>query len=304
MIERLTAEYWSTIKSFDTEEKLDLYLYRPVGFVIAKIGQFLKVTPTQVTVAGVIIGVVGGYLFSFRDSFPMLALGCFLFVMAGIFDSADGQLARLTKQYSKIGLVLDGIADNIVFISVYIFALLSVKQFYLDGSWYYVLSLGVVGGFCHSYQSAILDFYNREYIYFGYGKADYWNPSSAELAETIANETSRKERFFLKTRTTWIAQQQFLSTRTDEQRKIMKAQVSGVNSEKFQAMYRDHNRTMIRFWRLMGTNAHTIGICFFTLVFRRFDYYVIACDLIFMNIALLVVRYFQKIQDTKLLSKI
>lgn len=36
-----------------------------------------------------------------------------------ILDGVDGQLARLTNRQSEFGKVIDGLADNVTFVSVY-----------------------------------------------------------------------------------------------------------------------------------------------------------------------------------------
>ena len=43
-----------------------------------------------------------------------------LHILANAFDNADGQLARLTKRGSRAGRALDGLADNLVFMSIYV----------------------------------------------------------------------------------------------------------------------------------------------------------------------------------------
>ena len=60
---------------------------------------------------------------------------------------------------------------------------------------------------------------------------------------------------------------------------------------------------MIRFWRLMGPNFHTILIlvCVFL---RRFDYYLIIADILFLSAALLILRFFQTRQDLKLQAEL
>src|SRR6476620_2747375 len=116
-----SEEYWRSIKSFDTEEKLDLYFYRPVGFVIAKAAKQLRLTPDHLTYAGALLGLASGPFFAHTESTPALVVASLFLIWAGIFDSSDGQLARMGGgKGSKFGLILDGICDNIVFTSVYV----------------------------------------------------------------------------------------------------------------------------------------------------------------------------------------
>ncbi len=291
-------EYWKSIKSFDTEEKLDLYFYRPLGFLIAKICKGTFISPTLLTMVGLCLGVLSGFFFYHNADVSSLVIASVLFVMAGVFDSADGQLARMGGKSTKLGLVLDGICDNFVFASAYIASALTVEH--LWGPWIWPILL--LAGVCHSFQSAMLDYYNREYLYFGYGKvqSDYWNPTLTE-ARNERDNAEGQEKILWKLRFSWLWQQNKLSQRPDSSRYLWRDILAGPNAEKFQKMYRDHNRLILRFWRLMGPNFHTI-LLITSVFFRRFDYYLIFGDILFLTIALLVLRHWQWRQDQKLLQ--
>jgi hypothetical protein len=290
-------EYWKSIKSFDTEEKLDLYFYRPIGFVIAKFAFVLGMSPTALTIIGLIFGLISGVFFSYNESNTSLILASFLFVFAGILDSSDGQLARMGGRSTKLGLVLDGLCDNLVFAAAYIGSALTIKEQYGLA----LIPISLLAGICHSAQSAMLDFYNREYLYFGYGKIqdDYWNGTLEEAAMERDSASTQGARILASLRFSWVWQQNKITTRTTAERRAMQALVTGKNSAIFQNEYKKYNRTILRFWRLMGPNFHTIAIlvCVFL---RRFDLYLIAVDIIALTIALFVLRFFQCQQDQKL----
>ena len=290
-------EYWKSIKSFDTEEKLDLYFYRPIGFLIAKIAFALRMSPTALTIIGLFLGITSGFFFSQNATNTSLLIASILFVSAGIFDSSDGQLARMGGKSTKLGLVLDGLCDNLVFASAYIGSALTVKAGYGVA----LVPISLLAGVCHSAQSAMLDFYNREYLYFGYGKVqnDYWNSTIAEANQEKNEAKTREERIFARLRFSWIWQQNKITTRSTEERLALRDLVHSKNTVELQNSYREHNQIMLRFWRLMGPNFHTIMIlvCVFL---RRFDYYLIYVDIIGLTLALFVLRYFQCQQDQKL----
>lgn len=292
-------EYWKSIKSFDTEEKLDLYLYRPVGFLIAKIAWAIGASPTQLTIVGLILGLVSGWFFYHNETDLSLTIASVLFVLAGIFDSSDGQLARLGGKSTKLGLVLDGLCDNIVFASAYVGSILTLTNW----DWK-IWPIAFLAGACHSLQSSMLDFYNREYLYFGYGKitGDYWNPTIDEANRECEASTGR-DRIFWNLRLSWIWQQNKLTSRSDEQRFQWKALTAGPRASEFQQLYRDQNRFMLRCWRLMGANFHTILIIVFAFL-RRFDLYLILGDILFLTLALFALRFFQSRQDARLSAQL
>lgn len=296
------TEFWQSIKSYDTEEKLDLYFYRPAGFLFAKIAKVLHLTPDMVTLAGVIVGISSGFYFRHNESTESLVIGSFLLIFAGVLDSSDGQLARMVGGGTKFGLVLDGLCDNLVFASAYIGSTLTIMPFYGPGIWV----IAVLAGVGHSCQSAMLDFYNREYLFFGYGKGeDYWNPTLKEATSEQAAAKSFQDKLFWNLRGSWLWQQNKMSTRTPEERLQLKALLNrdAETCKRVGEIYRDNNRVMLRFWRLMGPNFHTMMILLFVFA-RRFDLYLIAVDIFGLTLALFCLRLAQRHKDEQLFGKL
>jgi hypothetical protein len=290
-------EFQKSIKSLDTEEKLDLYFYRPLGFVIAKVAFRLNLTPTQLTLIGLALGIGSGF-FLYRIEDPLaLLLGSTLFVLAGIFDSSDGQLARLGGKSTKFGLVLDGVCDNIVFGSAYVAGVLAMAPIW--GHWA-LWPVALLAGLCHSLQSSMLDFYNREYLVFGLGKEAYWNPTWNE--QKLEASASNRSGWIASLRSSWIWQQQLLTTRTDRQRlawRELSQRKDGLGPE-FRRRYRAQQLSQLRLWRLMGANFHTICLILFFFL-GRFDLYLVLVDIIGLTIALLLLRWRQSRIDQSLL---
>ncbi|MBF0299160.1 MAG: CDP-alcohol phosphatidyltransferase family protein [Oligoflexia bacterium] len=303
LVQSFVEEFQLSIKSRDTEEKLDLYFYRPFGFLIAKVANFFNMTPTMLSVFGLISGVVGGFCFLDPNNKINLIIGILLFILAGVFDSSDGQLARISGKSTPLGLILDGICDNIVFITIYLCAAYSFVDIY--GPLIYLLA--VLGGISHSFQSAILDFYHREYLYFGCGKCKdetYWNPGVDEAKKNILKAKTTKEKLFHRLRLSWIAQQNLLSGRSVSERLQMRSTLLSNKKDesvKFQTKYRLLNRPMLPFWRLLGPNFHTFSIIAFILC-GRFDLYLLCIDLIFLNFVIVILRPIQRRRDEKLIK--
>jgi phosphatidylglycerophosphate synthase len=89
-------------KAYEIEELADIYFFRPLGGLIAYAAKALRVTPTEVTVAAALIGLVGGSLL-YDERLGLL----------------DGQLARLTGQTTELGRILDGLAGYVTYAGVY-----------------------------------------------------------------------------------------------------------------------------------------------------------------------------------------
>ena len=156
----------STLKSMDTEERIDLIFYRPVGYCWALMFRRLGIHPNAVTIISIILGVASGIFFYFNDLLLNI-VGMILLVWANSYDSADGQLARLTGQKSQIGRILDGLAGDFWFISIY--AALCLRLMPEWSFWIWILA--AVAGFYHSKQAAMADYYRNIHLFFLKGKA-------------------------------------------------------------------------------------------------------------------------------------
>ena len=105
----------------------------------------------------------------------MVLIGALLLFFANTLDSADGQLARMTKQYTMLGRVLDGFAGEVWFFSIYLFMLIRMYDMPIPGSdhewgWMAVVLVVLCGLFFHSTQSTIADYYRNIHLHFLAGR--------------------------------------------------------------------------------------------------------------------------------------
>jgi len=115
----LIAEFRKTLKLIEVEELADLYVYRPLAFLLVKGIARTEITPNQLTMCSLIVGVLGGVSYGLGRR-PAVVLGAILFALSIVIDCADGQLARLKKNGTPIGRILDGLIDYVVTVAVYI----------------------------------------------------------------------------------------------------------------------------------------------------------------------------------------
>ena len=149
------------MKSADTEEWIDLLFYRPIGYQWALFFQKLGVSPNAVTIASIFLGIAAGALFYYDDLVLNLAGMCLL-IWANMYDSADGQLARMTSQKSEMGRILDGLCGDLWFFSIYFSICLR-----LTPEWSYTIWIvAAVAGFFHSKQAAMADYYRNIHLFF------------------------------------------------------------------------------------------------------------------------------------------
>lgn len=186
-------EFQSSLKSSDTEEHIDIYFYRPIGYQWARLFRALKVTPNVVTVLSIFLGVGAGILFGFGD-LRLNIIGMFLLVWANMYDSADGQLARLTGQKSELGRILDGAAGDMWFLSIYV--AIAIRLTPEMGIWAWVLA-SVSGFVCHAPQSRLADYYRQIHLYFLKGKEESELADATKQKEIYA-QLSWKHQFIKK----------------------------------------------------------------------------------------------------------
>lgn len=174
--QRFLAEMRSTYKSMDTEEKWDIWVVRPIGFVEACICRWMHIHPNAITIVSILFGAASGYFF-FPGQTGMVLIGALLLFFANTLDSADGQLARMTKQYTMLGRVLDGFAGDVWFFSIYFFMMLRMMAMLIpfisiEWGWWAVLLVPLCGLVFHSSQSTIADYYRNIHLHFLSGR-DY-----------------------------------------------------------------------------------------------------------------------------------
>ena len=168
----------ASFKSMDTEEFLDIYFNRPIGYAWALFFKKLKVHPNVVTIFSIILGIGAGVMFYYPDMKHTL-LGILLLMWANHYDSADGQLARLTGQKTQWGRMLDGFAGDIWFFTIYAAICLRLMNqpmpFHIgDGMHWgiFIWILAIVSGtVCHSKQCTLADYYRNIHLYFLKGKS-------------------------------------------------------------------------------------------------------------------------------------
>lgn len=161
-MKELNKEYEASLKSIETENFIDRIFYRPIGFQIARALRNTGVTPNMITIISIFVGAATGFLF-YQDEFIYTVYGIICLICANILDCVDGQLARLTGIKSKIGRILDGLAGDIWFASIYIGLALRLSH---QTGCYWFFALAVMSGMSHLLQANITDYYKTLHLYF------------------------------------------------------------------------------------------------------------------------------------------
>lgn len=155
-------QYTSTLKSTDTEEFIDIHFYRPIGYRWALLFRRLGVHPNTVTILSILLGMAAGYCFYYTN-LRVNVIGMLLLVWANMYDSTDGQLARLTGQKTELGRMLDGFAGELWFFAIYVAICLRLQDTW--GIWIWLLAT-FSGFICHAKQCQLADYYRNIHLFF------------------------------------------------------------------------------------------------------------------------------------------
>ena len=290
------SQYLQSLKSLDTEEGIDLVFYRPIGYAWACLAKKLGVTPNAITIASIFLGIGAGVAFYFSDLWINI-IGMLLLVWANSFDSADGQLARMTKQYSRLGRILDGLSGDFWFAAIYVAICLRenvTSDFFMSHHWV-IWTIAVVSGICHAKQAAMADYYRQFHLYFLKGEDGSELESARKLKEKLAGLSWGKnfwQKLTLTFYTNYTVQQEATAPSMQAlRRELARRFPDGRIPEDFRADFRQASLPLMKYTNILSFNWRTIAL--FASLFACMPWLYFVFELTVLNILLLymVVRH-------------
>lgn len=94
----------------------DRYVIRGVSLRLSALWCRLGITPNQITIVNVLVGLAACAVVASGGSRAFAAAGALMFVQV-VLDSCDGEVARLRFLSSKLGMWLDNVSDDVIDIS-------------------------------------------------------------------------------------------------------------------------------------------------------------------------------------------
>ena len=276
------SSFESTLKSSDTEEFIDIYFYRPIGYRWALFFDKLGVIPNQITIASIIIGIAAGICYYF-DNIWINVLGMFLLVWANTYDSADGQLARMIGKKSEIGRILDGLCGAFWFASIYLAIIFRLLP---EWSWW-ILVLALITGYFHTRQTSMADYYRNVHLFFLKGKAGSELDNSTVLKEKHKNLSWKKEPLVKLFETFYWSYTKGQERETPQLQKMLK-----LLSEKYQHLppnwfcseFREKSLPLMKYTNMLSFNTRAIALFISLLTDMPWLYFVF--ELTVLNIML------------------
>lgn len=280
------TSYRDSLKSMDTEEHIDLAFYRPIGYAWARLAAKLGITPNVITIASIFLGIGAGVAFGFNDLYINI-IGIVLLVWANSFDSADGQLARMTKQYSRLGRILDGLSGDFWFFSIYVAICIRenyTSEFFMAHPWL-IWVIAITTGICHAKQAAMADYYRQFHLYFLKGEEGSELETASELKAKLATLSWSKnfiKKLTLATYTNYTVQQEATAPAMQVLRKAMKnAYPDGVLPKQLREDFRMASLPLMKYTNILSFNWRTIAL--FASILACMPWLYFAFELVVLN---------------------
>ena len=283
------SAFQSSLKSSDTEERIDIWFYRPIGYQIALFCAKIGITPNAVTIISIFFGVAAGILFYYQELW-INVIGMLSLVFANSLDSADGQLARLTNNKSRLGRILDGVAGDFWFIAIHVAICLRSQN---EGWSALIWVPGVVAGLSHVVQSAMADYYRNVHLFFIKGTSGSELDNSRDLQKDY-DALSWSNHFFLK----FVARTYLNYTKLQESFSPNLQKLLGVVRERFQnglpewliTDFRAMNKPLMKYTNIVQFNTRVLFLFVWLFIdqawiYFLFDIFVLNPILIYMCVS-------------------
>ena len=287
-------EYKSSLKLIEVEELFDLIFYRPLAFIFVKIIYSTNLTPNQITTLALIIGMIGGIVISF-NTYSYLVIATILLIIYDVLDCSDGQLARLKKNGTPAGRILDGVADYFVTISVYLGIGFGFANDSNNPLFYWVLL--VLAGASNIVHAIALDYYRNRFLDYATNRESLLGDDLKEFEDEYKTLRAHGGNYF-QLFILWI----YLKYSN------LQLKASNNSSETIQKKYDSKdfykkNKTIMHLWTYIGPTSELTFIIFTALI-NRLDIYLIGM-ITFVNIYVIILFFVQhKIDGSTKLAEI
>ena len=297
--------YQASIKSMDTEERLDMWFYRPLGFRCALFFRKLGIHPNVITIISIFLGVGAGICFA-QKSLQWNLLGILLLVWANLYDSTDGQLARITGQKTRWGRILDGFAGDCWFFCIY-FAICVRETFqpipfapeYDWGVIIWIMS-SFSGFWVHGSQCQLADYYRNIHLYFINEKNGNEFHNSAAVRKEYKETPWRGNFFwkiFLNAYIAYVDNQERMTPKFQRFIKLVNGKYGTAIPEQLRREFRAGSLPLMKYANILTFNSRAITLFIVILIGQLWFYLVF--ELVILMALFIYTRYrHEKLCDT------
>jgi phosphatidylglycerophosphate synthase len=255
------SDYKKSLKMKEVEEIFDLALYRPLGFILVKSILRTRITPNHLTYLAIVMGVIAGCFYSQGTQSCFITGGIF-YLLFNVLDCSDGQLARLKKNGTHVGRIIDGLADYTAVIAVFIgvgigFAAKSNDPVF----WWAMLALAGASNIMHS---VLVDYYRNRFLDYVLGRKNMFEEDLEDYKKEYDAIKDDKSKWLTKfIISIYLKYMKFQGSLTAK-----KKDANLFNTTKEE--YFKKNKNAIRLWVLLGPTSQ-ITVMIVCAMFMRVD---------------------------------
>jgi hypothetical protein len=276
--------YKASLKPLEVEEPIDVFVHRPLGYLVALASFRTPISPDLITLASIVVGMAAGLCIVWPFPYHLPVAGLLIFASA-VLDCADGQLARMRKTSSAFGRMIDGVADLFVTSAVVPATVYLLWQLYDSDPWLAgtVVGLGICTIVTSSFHTGMYDHYKNVYLHLthaSYKDGEDYETARARWEKSSAGQPGWK-RFAWRIYLFYIKSQADYVAGFDPYTSVRLGAFPPHDPERA-LIYRKHNEGVMRVWRSMfGFGSLVFGLAVFVALGRP-DVY-LALRLVVLN---------------------
>ena len=273
-------------KAVEIEELTDVYFFRPLGALIARSARAMAITPTVLTIVGALIGMAAGALF-YDERLGLVAFA--LLILHSIFDSADGQLARMTGRASELGRVLDAVGGYVTHVAIFV----AIGANLLHRGWSPSIFVWMLlAGIATAIHAQMYVYHRDSYI----AVATKGGAADASSTTNIPPQIGWLVRAY------FGVQRWFVGLHGKVETTLATRAVAGRVCEEDRARYREIFYPLVRGWNFLGDNTRFFAIGVLVCL-HRIDLF-FAFVLVVMNLAFVLLWLWQRNADRRFLASL
>lgn len=276
--------YKASLKPLEVEEPIDVFVHRPLGYVVALASFRTPISPDLITLLSIVAGLSAGLCIVWPFPFHLPAGGALIFISA-VLDCADGQLARMRKSSSSFGRMIDGVADLITTSAIVPATVWLLWQQYDTDPWIggTVVGLGICTIVTSSFHTGMYDHYKNVYLKLTHER--YTDGEDYATARERWEETREGQAWWK--RIAWRVYLWYIKSQAGYVQGFDAHTSARLGSfppydPELAAIYRKHNAHIMRLWKgLFGFGSLVFGLAVFVALGRP-DIY-LALRLVLLN---------------------
>ena len=238
----------------ELEDPLNRYLYHPLAFRLARLLQPTGISPNAVSAVSGALVCLAAVLYT-RVAWPLGALAGFAcHLLWHVADGADGDLARLTGKVSPVGEFVDGAADYLSHIFLYVLLAAMLDNGFLGG---WAWPLAVVAGASRIAQANHAETQRRQFLWRVYGVA--WLRTQQGAGTRVFTERGWWSRNSARVMRGYLALGEWMAPYSAPLDKLIEAAANDApRRAEVRARTREASRGSLRLQMALGANPRTI----------------------------------------------